>query len=133
MRATTTKGSRMTEIDVTQRQVLTAFGVYQMQANPSGIGNECTRWIHRHLLRGFLQQPQSSLACQLSMGIAACVSMWRFRTAELPSIVCVAGHAPLKSHLLQTQRVGACQNRISRARFPGHALVESCPHNHTAI
>ena len=43
----------MTEIDVTKRQVLTAFGVYQMQANPSGIGNECTRWITAIYLEDF--------------------------------------------------------------------------------
>lgn len=39
----------MTDIDAKKRQVLTAFGVYQMQTNPGGIGNECTHWIYAAL------------------------------------------------------------------------------------
>jgi hypothetical protein len=39
----------MTDIDATQRSVLTGFGVYQMRFNPGGIGNECTHWIYAAL------------------------------------------------------------------------------------
>jgi hypothetical protein len=39
----------MTDIDEKQRQILTAFGVYQMRTNPGGIGNECTHWIYAAL------------------------------------------------------------------------------------
>jgi hypothetical protein len=39
----------MTDIDAKKRQILTSFGVYQMNKNPGGIGNECTHWIYAAL------------------------------------------------------------------------------------
>jgi hypothetical protein len=39
----------MTDIDASHRRTLTAFGVYQMNFNPAGIGNECTHWIYAAL------------------------------------------------------------------------------------
>jgi hypothetical protein len=39
----------MSDISMPKRQVLTSFGVYQMNNNPAGIGNECTHWIYAAL------------------------------------------------------------------------------------
>jgi hypothetical protein len=39
----------MAEVDDAHRRTLTAFGVYQMNSNPAGIGNECTHWIYAAL------------------------------------------------------------------------------------
>jgi hypothetical protein len=39
----------MADIDDAHRRLLTAFGVYQMNSNPAGIGNECTHWIYAAL------------------------------------------------------------------------------------
>jgi hypothetical protein len=39
----------MSDISMTKRAVLTSFGVYQMNNNPAGIGNECTHWIYAAL------------------------------------------------------------------------------------
>jgi hypothetical protein len=38
-----------TDISAQKRQILTAFGVDQMNKNPAGIGNECTHWIYAAL------------------------------------------------------------------------------------
>jgi hypothetical protein len=39
----------VTDIDSRHRRTLTEFGVYQMNSNPAGIGNECTHWIYAAL------------------------------------------------------------------------------------
>lgn len=39
----------MTDIDPLHRRILTQFGIYQMNHNPAGIGNECTHWIYAAL------------------------------------------------------------------------------------
>src|SRR5262249_18163364 len=38
-----------TDISAQKRQILTSFGVYQINNNPAGIGNECTHWIYAAL------------------------------------------------------------------------------------
>ena len=44
-------GGNVSGVDISaqKRQILTSFGVDQMNNNPAGIGNECTHWIYAAL------------------------------------------------------------------------------------
>src|SRR5262249_51796679 len=39
----------MTDVDSNHRRMLTQFGIFQMNSNAAGIGNECTHWIYASL------------------------------------------------------------------------------------